>query len=62
MNKLYDLALMQDTVPATVRAHYQELAANGADCIGCRGCEERCPFGVSVADRMEKAERLFSGK
>lgn len=62
VNKLYDLALMQDTVPATVRAHYQELAANGADCIGCRGCEERCPFGVSVADRMEKAERLFSGK
>ena len=62
VNKLYDLALMQDTVPATVRAHYQELAANGADCIGCRGCEERCPFGVSVADRMEKAERLFSEK
>lgn len=62
VNKLYDLALMQDTVPATVRAHYQELVANGADCIGCRGCEERCPFGVSVADRMEKAERLFSGK
>ena len=62
VNKLYDLALMQDTVPATVRAHYQELAANGADCIGCRGCEERCPFGVPVAERMEKAEQLFSGK
>lgn len=62
VNKLYDLALMQETVPATVRAHYQELAANGADCIGCRGCEERCPFGVPVAERMEKAEQLFSGK
>lgn len=62
VNKLYDLALMQPEVPDTVRAHYQSLSANGGDCIGCKGCEERCPFGVSVAERMEAAEKLLGGK
>lgn len=62
VNKLYDLALMQPEVPDTVRAHYQSLSANGGDCIGCKGCEERCPFGVSVAERMKAAEKLLGGK
>lgn len=59
VNKLYDLAVMQQEVPATVRAHYQELSANASDCIGCKGCESRCPFHVPVAERMEKARELF---
>lgn len=59
VNKLYDLAVMQDEVPQTLRAHYKGLSANAADCIGCRGCEERCPFGVKIADRMEKAAKVF---
>lgn len=59
VNKLYDLAAMQSEVPATVRAHYQELNANAKDCIGCGGCERRCPFGVPVVERMEKARELF---
>ena len=59
VNKFLDLALMQEEVPASVRAHYKALDANGADCIGCQACEPRCPFGVPVADRMEQAEKLF---
>ena len=59
VNKLYDLAVMQPDVPAAVRAHYQGLSANAGDCTGCRGCEARCPFGVHVAERMEKARELF---
>lgn len=59
VNKLYDLATMQDEVPATIRAHYEQLKAAAADCIGCKGCESRCPFQVSVAERMEKAKLLF---
>ena len=59
VNKLYDLAVMQPEVPESVRAHYQELPVNAKDCVGCRGCEERCPFGVQVAEQMEKAEELF---
>ena len=26
----------------------------------CRACEPRCPFGVPVAERMEKAAALFA--
>lgn len=59
VNKLYDLAVMQPEVPDTVRAHYAELSATAADCIACGGCETRCPFGVSIVERMEKAAKLF---
>ena len=59
VNKLYDLATMQEEVPATVRAHYSDLKANASDCIGCKSCESRCPFHVPVAKRMEKTRELF---
>lgn len=59
VNKLYDLAVMQDEIPGTLRAHYNQLSANAKDCIGCKGYETRCPFGVAVASRMEKAAKLF---
>lgn len=59
VNKLYDLAAMQPEVPATVRAHYQALSTTAADCIACGGCETRCPFGVPVVERMEKAKALL---
>ena len=60
MNKFYDLATMQDEVPASVRAHYEALDAAGADCIACQSCEPRCPFGVPIAERMERAAALFA--
>ena len=59
VNKLYDLAVMQPEVPASVREHYLALEVRADACIGCRGCEERCPFGVPVAERMDKAAALF---
>lgn len=59
VNKLYDLALMQKEIPSTVKAHYTGLSANASDCISCRSCEERCPFGVPIAERMVKAAELF---
>ena len=60
VNKLYDLAAMQPEVPASVRAHYRALAHRADECVGCRGCETRCPFGVKVAERMERAAKLFA--
>ena len=59
VNKLYDLAEQQTAVPQSVRAHYEALPATASACIGCRSCEERCPFGVEIAARMEKAAELF---
>lgn len=60
VNKLYDLAAMHSEIPDTLRAHYNSLSANGKDCISCKACERRCPFGVHVAERMKVAEKLFS--
>ncbi|MGI6254131.1 MAG: aldo/keto reductase [Acutalibacter sp.] len=59
VNKLYDLAVMQDQVPATVKAHYSALGTTAAACIGCGSCESRCPFDVPVVERMEKAQALL---
>ena len=59
VNKLYHLASMQEEVPASVRAHYQALEKNASHCIACGGCETRCPFGVEIVERMQKARALF---
>ncbi len=59
VNKLYDLAAMQDEVPASVREHYSALTHKASECVGCRGCESRCPFSVKIADRMALAAGLF---
>lgn len=59
VNKFYDLAVQQPSVPESVRAHYEALAVKASSCIECRGCENRCPFGVEVSERMKKAAVLF---
>ena len=59
VNKLYDLAVLQESVPPTLRAHYAGLSATADDCLACGECERRCPFGVHVAERMEKVRALF---
>lgn len=60
VNKLLDLAKMQDETPASLREHYHALSAQAADCIGCAGCEERCPFKVNVVERMQEAASIFA--
>ena len=59
INKFYDLATMQPEVPATVRSHYEALEHTASECIGCHACESRCPFGVPIAERMQKTTELF---
>ena len=59
VNKLYDLAVMQKEVPESLKIHHNEMEHNAHDCIGCGGCETRCPFGVKIAERMGKAAKLF---
>ena len=59
VNKLYDLAARQDSVPESLRAHYLDLPRNASDCVGCQSCESNCPFGVKIAERMAQAAELF---
>ena len=59
VNKFYDLALQQPTVPESVKSHYEALGTTASACIGCRSCIRRCPFGVEIADRMLKTAKLF---
>ncbi len=59
VNKFHDLALMQQEPAESIRAHYASLSAHASDCIGCGGCERRCPFGVSVVEKMRKTKELF---
>ena len=59
VNKYYDLALTQDTVPATVKGHYLSLSSHASDCISCGSCLSNCPFSVDVITRMQQAEKLF---
>lgn len=59
INKYYDLAVMQPEIPESVRSHYMLLGNTASECIGCRQCESRCPFGVPIADRMKKTADLF---
>lgn len=58
-NKFYDLAVSYPEVPESIRAHYSAMDRNANDCIGCGGCEERCPFGVKIVEKMEAAKELF---
>ena len=59
VNKFYDLATAQEKVPVSVTEHYKALKHKAAECIECKSCESRCPFGVKIADRMQKASALF---
>ena len=59
VNKLYDLAVMQDHVPASIQSHYEALEHHANECIHCGGCETRCPFHVPIVDKMKLAAKLF---
>ncbi len=37
----------------------QALDHHADECVGCKGCESRCPFGVKIAERMVKTANLF---
>ena len=59
VNKLYDLAVVHEEVPESIREHYNNLDAHASLCFGCKKCEERCPFGVEIIEVMKKASKLF---
>lgn len=59
VNKLYDLAVSQPTIPDSIIRHYRSLAHHADECTACGRCEHHCPFQVKVIERMKKAAELF---
>ena len=54
--RLFEMARQgSDTRPA-----YQAMETNASDCIQCGACEERCPFGVQVIEKMAQAAATFA--
>jgi predicted aldo/keto reductase-like oxidoreductase len=42
-----------------ILSQYSQLESNADDCVRCGACEERCPFGVPVVERMEHTVTIF---
>ena len=59
VNKFVDLALPQETVPDTLRDHYQLLEHRASECVECCACGPNCPCGVDIIGKMHVAEELF---
>ncbi len=59
VNKYLDLVELDGKPADSVRAHYLALGNTASSCIDCSACEERCPFGVKVTQRMERAVTVF---
>jgi len=59
VNKYLDLALIQKSVPETLRDHYGLLAHRADECIACEECVQNCPFGVDIISKMKQAAALF---
>lgn len=59
VNKYLDLALVQESVPETLKDHYSLLEHHASECIECGACMKNCPFGVDVISKMKQASRVF---
>lgn len=57
--KFLNLTKAQNGLPETVREHYASLTHTASECIQCKSCESRCPFGVSVIENMKQATEIF---
>lgn len=63
VNKYLDIARLDEAnVPPSVRSHYLQLEHRGGECVACKSCEKRCPFGVPVIENMRAAKSIFEGE
>lgn len=59
VNRCLDTLRTGSGTQDAVRAQYAALDAHAGDCLACGACEERCPFGVGVMERMRAAAEEF---
>ena len=55
--KLLDAA--ERSISRKIVEEYRTLEKSALDCTSCGDCLQRCPFGVPVIDRMERARELL---
>ncbi len=56
VNKYYDLAMAGDKMAEN---HYDKLEKKASDCLKCRHCDKRCPFGVKQQEKMQTIANYF---
>lgn len=59
VNELLDKAKSSDKIPAEVLNEYKTLNHKAGECVQCGACESRCPFAVSIRERMKEAKEVF---
>ncbi len=59
VNELLDKAKQAGRVTNELAADYKKLSHHAGECVQCGVCETRCPFDVSVINRMKEAEAMF---
>lgn len=42
------------------KSHYENLSVKADACVGCGHCNERCPFHVDQAARMQEINSYFN--
>lgn len=59
IQKYLDLVPPSGPVSPTLQAHYESLEHTAGECLECGRCEQSCPFGVHIRDRMRQAAVRF---
>lgn len=58
VNELLDKA-EANGISDELKAQYEALSHHGGDCTHCGACMSRCPFGVDIPARMDRAKEVF---
>lgn len=58
VNELLDKA-ETDGLTTQLQEEYDQLEHHASECTHCGGCMTRCPWGVDVPARMDRAKELF---
>jgi len=59
VNELLDKALQAGSVSGELQEEYDALTHHASECTHCGSCMTRCPFGVDVPKKMDKAAEIF---